>query len=61
MITSDQGATLAELIRRLDRNIGKAAMTYQHSTKQRDKPLALNVDNEMGNLIPIKRASGGIK
>jgi hypothetical protein len=36
-------------------------MTYQHSTKQRDKQLALNVDNEKGNLIPFERGSGGIK
>jgi integrase len=56
IITGNQGATLAELMHRLGHSTVNAAMTYQHSTKQRDKQLALNIDNEMGNVIPFKRA-----
>lgn len=56
IITGNQGATLAELMHRLGHNTVNAAMTYQHSTKQRDKQLALNMNNEMGHVIPFKRA-----
>lgn len=56
VITGQQGATIAELKHRLGHSSAQAALIYQHATKERDKQLALNIDKQLAQVIPFRKA-----
>lgn len=56
VITGQLGATLAELKHRLGHSSVQAALIYQHATKERDKQLAIGIDQKVAKVIPFRNA-----
>jgi Phage integrase family len=53
MLAAIQGATIKELMARLGHSSPRAAMIYQHATRERDKVIA----DELGQLVNQARAN----